>query len=221
MYTYENMHWSQKGIFRSGEFHEIPPPISIRPQSELVRTHVVTVSCLPLQDDAYHRFLNRFFSSVTLTPCLSSSGLGQLATADHEGASPLTNNEKNRKNLRFLHHICQCEGLSGLFGGRFFLWVCMDMYAYENIHWSQTCEFRSAEFHEIPPPISIRPQSELVRTHVVTVSSLPLQDDAYHRFLNCFFSSVTLTPCLSSSGLGQLATADHEGASSLANNEKK
>ena len=102
MYAYENMHWSQKGIFRSAEFHEIPPPISIRPQSELVRTHVVTVSCLPLQDDAYHRFLKRFFSSVTLTPCFSSPGLGRLATADHEGASPLANNEKKSQKPAFL-----------------------------------------------------------------------------------------------------------------------
>ena len=76
----------QIGEFRSAEFPEIPPPVLIRPQSELVRTHVVTVGCLPLQDDAYDRFLNRFFSSVTLTPCLGNPGLGRIEGADHEGA---------------------------------------------------------------------------------------------------------------------------------------
>jgi hypothetical protein len=44
------------------------------------------VSCLPLQDDAYDRFLNRFFSSVTLTPCLCNPRLGRIERADHEGA---------------------------------------------------------------------------------------------------------------------------------------
>ena len=92
---------------------------------------------------------------------------------------------------------------------------------YENMHLSQTCEFHLAEFPKIPPPVSIRPQYELVRTHVVTVSCLPLQDDTYHRFLNCFFSSVTLTPYVSNPGLGRIEPADHEGASPLANNEKK
>ena len=74
----------------------------MRPQYELVRTHVVTVSCLPLQDDAYHRFLNRFFPSVTLTPYLSNLGLGRIAPADHAGASPLANNEKKSQKLVFL-----------------------------------------------------------------------------------------------------------------------
>ena len=92
----------QIGEFRSAEFPEIPPPISIQPQSELVRTHIVTVSCLPLQDDAYHRFLNHFLSSLTLTPSLSNPGVGRIAPADHEGASPLANNEKKSQKLAFL-----------------------------------------------------------------------------------------------------------------------
>ena len=86
MYANENRHLYQIGQFRSAEFPEIPPPVSIRPQSDLVRTHVVTVSCLPLQDDAYDRFLNRFFSSVTLTPFLCNPGLGRIEPTDQEGA---------------------------------------------------------------------------------------------------------------------------------------
>ena len=86
MHGYENRQSSEIGEFCSAEFPEIPPPVSIRPQSDLVRTHVVTVSCLPLQDDAYDRFLNHFFSSVTLTPCLCNPGLGRIEPADHEGA---------------------------------------------------------------------------------------------------------------------------------------
>ena len=101
MYAYENMQRLQTFEFRSAEFHEIPPPISIRPQSELVRTHVVTVSCLPLQDDAYDRFLNRFFSSVTLTPCLYNLGQGELSVQTMKVRSPLQTTRKNRKNLRF------------------------------------------------------------------------------------------------------------------------
>ena len=54
----------------------------------------------------------------------------------------------------------------------------MDMYAYENRHSSQIVEFSSAEFPEIPPPVSIRPQYELVRTHVVTVSFHKCLSDA-------------------------------------------
>ena len=154
-------------------------------------------------------------------PALAIQGWGELNLQTMKVRRPLQTTRKNRKNLRFWHHICQCEGLSGLFWGRFFLCVCMDMYAYENMHRSQIGEFHLAEFAEISPPVSIRPQSELVRTHVVTVSCLPLQDDAYHRFLNSFFSSVTLTPYPSNPGLGRIEPADHEGASPLANTEKK
>ena len=125
------MHSSQTCEFRSAEFPEIPPPISIRPQSELVRTHVVTVSCLPLQHDAYHRFLNRFFYSVTLTPCLSSPGLGRLAPADHEGASALANNEKKSQKLAFLTPYLSVWGAKRPFFGVVFFyafaWICMLM----------------------------------------------------------------------------------------------
>ena len=86
MYAIENRHLSQIGQFRSAEFPEIPPPVSIRHQSELVRTHVITVSCLPLEDDAYDRFLNRFYSSVTVKTFLCNPGLGRIEPADHEHA---------------------------------------------------------------------------------------------------------------------------------------
>ena len=192
----------------------------IRPQSELTRTHVVSVSCLSLQDDAYHWFLNHFFSSVTLTPCLSNSGLGRIAPADHAGASPFANNEKKAQKLCFFDTILvSVRGCAYFFWGRFFLCVCVHLYAYENMHWSQIGAFRSAEFPKISPPITIRLQFELARTHVVTMSCLHLQDDAYHRFLNRFFSSVILTPCLINLGLRRIAHADHAGASPLANNE--
>ena len=78
------------------------------------------MNCRPLQHDAYHQFLHFFFSIVSLTPCLSNPGLGQLGPADHAGASPLAKTSSNCKILRFWHHICQCEWLSGLFWGSTF-----------------------------------------------------------------------------------------------------
>jgi hypothetical protein len=48
----------------------------------------------------------------------------------------------------------------------------------------------------------------------------PLQDDAYHQFLHCFFSIVSRMPCLSNPGLGRLGNTDNAGASALAKTSK-
>ena len=58
-------------------FTKISPPTTIRPPPELDSSHVVNVSCLTIQNDAYDPSLDAI---MTITPCLINPADGATYT---------------------------------------------------------------------------------------------------------------------------------------------
>ena len=121
----------------------------------------------------------------------------------------------NSKNLRFLNHICQNEGLSDVFWGRVFPCAWVKVCTYEKINLSQQGEFLSAEFPRFLHWIinRLNPSSfglALLLWIIAPFKITPI----INFFIFLLYSEPNALPY--QSRMGRLGPTDHAGASPLA-----